>query len=587
MIIVEKNTPGILTLSFKYFEEYVSRVKSLGARFNPDLKVWELPEQLLNNLEIEFDGELFFKTPRWEITGEAPPDYSELYSFTTDVNVDDLNFKIKPYKYQDFGIKFLIDRLVNDSMGFICDAVGLGKTIQAIGAMKYFLDQDLVKDIVIVCKKSLKTQWAEEISKFVDIGADIYVVEETKAKRLKTYDKVKSNPGKTIAIVNYHSLLNDSKILKADMVVYDEAHIAKKHDGKINKACMQITVNASYCLFMTGTPLMSRPEDLYGIVAIKNKKYFGGSYKKFEDRYLVKSYGRYVQVVGYKNLNELRDKIQRLILRRTANEVAIDLPKVVELTHKLSMDTKQSEASRMVGERLDEVIDKLDFMSKKTKKTEEDKQDIEKLEGQVKGFIAMQQIVANNPRLFYFSKSKAIKYGYESVTPGADYLSSKYIKLLDIMEELKEEGQKAIIFTKYETVAKHVADFLDKQKIRSVCYYGMLNQDARDKVVNDFKYNENVSAFVATDAAAEGLNLQIAGTVIHFDLPFNQAIYDQRNGRARRAGSKHSTVISHNLITEGTIDETIYNKIQETKAGFDAFVSVDKAQSKLLSKLSN
>ena len=587
MIIVERNVPGVLTLSFKYFEEYVNRVRSLGARFNSDLKVWELPENLLNNLEIEFDGELYFKTPRWEITGEEPPDYSELYSFSTNANINELNFKLKPFKYQEFGIKFLIDRLENEGMGFICDAVGLGKTIQAIGAMKYFLDSDLVKDIVIVCKKSLKTQWAEEINKFVDIGADIYVVEEAKTKRLKTYDKVKANPGKTITIVNYHALLKDSKILKADMVVYDEVHIAKKHDGQINKACKQITANASYCLFMTGTPLMARPEDLYGIVSIKDKKYFGGSHKKFEERYLVKSYGRYIQTVGCRNLNELRDKVQKLILRRTANEVAIDLPEVVELTHKLSMDPQQAEASRMVGERLDEVTDKLDYLSKISKKSDEDKQEIEKLEGQVKGFIAMQQIVANNPRLFHFSKSKAIKYGYESVTPSANYLSSKYIKLLDIMEELKEEGQKAIIFTKYETVAKHIADFLNGQKIRSVCYYGMLNQEDRDNVVNDFKFNEQVSAFVATDAAAEGLNLQIAGTVIHFDLPFNQAIYDQRNGRARRAGSKHSTVMSYNLITEGTIDETIYNKIQETKTGFDAFVSVDKAQSKLLSQLSN
>ena len=94
-------------------------------------------------------------------------------------------------------------------------------------------------------------------------------------------------------------------------------------------------------------------------------------------------------------------------------------------------------------------------------------------------------------------------------------------------------------------------------------------------------------AIVGTDAMAEGLNLQIANTVINIDLPFNQAIYNQRIGRVRRAGSNHNTAFVYNLLTKDSIDINLYNKIKETQNAFDSFVSVNKAQSDLLKRLSS
>lgn len=461
------------------------------------------------------------------------------------------------------------------------------KTIQAIGAMKYLLDNDLVKDVTIVCKKSLKTQWAEEIQKFIDIDADIYVVPDLKSKRTKIYEQVTANPNKTITILNYHALLKDCHLIKTDFTIYDEVHTSKKHDGEINKSCRELTSGAEYCLFMTGTPIMARPDDLYGIVSIKDKKYFEGSYKKFEKKYLVKSYGRFIQTVGYRNLDELRDKVQRLILRRTANEVAIDLPDVLEITHSIETDDYQKRAISFVGGKSNEIEERIQKLRELPNKGTDVKEQIENLEASLKGYIAIEQIIANNPRLFYYSKSKGIKHTYEPYTPQKGYVSKKYSKLLDIVEEIKEADNKVIIFTKYETVVKHLCDFLEGQKIKCTPYFGAMNQDQRDKTINTFKHDDSITCLVATDAAAEGLNLQIANTVIHLDLPYNQAIYSQRVGRVRRAGSKHSTVISYNLVSKGTIDESIFNKIKETKRDFDVFVSANSEQSKLLKQLSN
>lgn len=513
MIIVEQDLFGGLELSFKYYPDYINRVKSLNARFNPNNKTWMIGPERLDELKAIFEGELYFKTPEWEITGDSPPDYSSLYSFDDPCDIKSLGFKLKPFNYQEFGIKFLVDRLSKDNMAFIADDVGLGKTPQAIGAIKYTTNNNLVKDIVVVCKKSLKHQWKEEIHKFIDFNGDIYIANDNKKKRIKAYEEIKNNPNNTILIINYHLLLNDADMINADMVIYDEVHVAKKPGGEINKACRKITKSANYCLFMTGTPIMARPDDIYGIISIKDKKYFG-KLKDFEERYLTKYYnGRYLNVVGYKNLDELRDKVQRIILRRTANEVTIDLPEVVEINKECELDGKQENCLALAEAKSNETEEKLLKAKEYIKKNPDDQKvldEIEKLEGALKGYIAVEQAIANSPILFHYSKSRGVKAVYKDLTPGEGYLSSKMQMLLDICEEIRDADKKVVVFSKYETVVSYVVNLLNRNKIGAVAYSGGMNDEERNKAISEFKNNQEITAVIGTDALAEGWTISLA-----------------------------------------------------------------------------
>ena len=593
MIIVEQNPLGLIELSFKYYPDYINRVKQLGAKFNPDNKTWGIDTSKIKELENLFKGELYYKTPRWEILEEKAPDYSKMYTFKNECDVDKLGFKLNPFNYQNFGIKFLVDRLENNRMAFIADDVGLGKTLQAIGAMKYLLNNNLVKNIVIVCKKSLKYQWKEEIEKFIDFDGDIYIADDNKKKRTKNYNDIKLNHGNTILIVNYHLLMNDSDMIDADMVIFDEVHVAKKPGGELNKGCANVTKNADYCLFMTGTPIMSKPDDMYGIISIKDKKYFGKK-TDFDKRYITKYYnGRFESVVGYKNLDELRDKMQQIILRRTSEEVTIDLPEVVIIDKYCDIDDKQrgcldiaKAKSTECEERIEELKNRMALNSNSKVKGEFKKQ-IEFLEGALKGFIATEQAIANSPVLFHYSKSSGVREAYKSLTPSESYLSSKMNTLLNLCEEIMDAGKKVVIFSKYETVVNYVTKLLNRNKIKAVKYTGQMNDEERASSINTFKNDEECVAIVGTDALAEGVNLQVANNLIHVDLPFNQAIYNQRNGRIRRAGSKHNTAFVYNLLTKESIDVSICTKIKDTQNAFDSFVSVNKAQSNILKRLSS
>lgn len=594
MITVEQDMLGTISLSFKYYPDYIKRVKELGCTFEPATKKWLLPLSKFNEFRKKFEGEVFYKTPEWEILNQQPPNYTSLYSFNTPCDINSLGFKLPPYKYQEFGIKFLVDRLEKYGMGFIADDVGLGKTIQAIGAFKYMFDNNKIKNLVIVCKKSIRSQWANEIKTFLDLDADIYIADDSKKKREKVYDEINKNTGNTVLIINYHLLLKDVSSIKCDMAIFDEVHVAKKYNGEINKVCRSLTKKANYCLFMTGTPIMSNPEDMYGIISIKDQKYFG-KLKDFKNRYFTIYYnGRYATLVGFKNLNELRDKMQNLILRRTANEVAIDLPEIVPIKKECKIDEAQRGCLEVAHTQTKLVEDKMEIIKKKLKNTELEQEQKNKLfgeyknlEGRLKGFIAIEQAIANTPVMFHYSKSNGVKQVYKDLTPSISYLSDKMVQFIDIVESIKDSGGKVVCFTKYETVAKYCVDLLSKNKIGAVEYCGQMSGEERDKSVNDFKNEDDITAIVGSDAMAEGLNLQCANNIINIDLPFNVAIYNQRVGRIRRAGSSHKTGFVYNLLTDDSIDVSLWNKIQETANTFDGFISVDKAQSELLKQLNN
>lgn len=373
----------------------------------------------------------------------------------------------------------------------------------------------------------------------------------------------------------------------------DEVHTAKKYNGEINKACRAITKSAKYCLFMTGTPIMSEPADMYGIVSIKDNKYFG-PFKDFHNRYIVEYWnGRYRNTVGVKHLDELRDKIQNMILRRTSSEVSIDLPEVLEINKDCKKDSAQEAAMLRASEKSQTVESKIDNLKKKYKAESDSgmKQkiyaEIQKFEASLKGLIAVEQIIADSPYMLGLSKSRMIKHDYADVTPPLGYMSDKMVILLDIIETIRDAGQKVVCFTKYETVAAYVVALLAKNKINSVMYSGSVSDEDRNKRLNEFEYNDDCIAIVGTDSLAEGVNLQFASNLINIDLAYNQAIHDQRIGRITRAGSKHTVSMVYNLITEGSIDEKIFKKIEDTRNTFNGFVEVDKAQSELLKQLNN
>ena len=397
-----------LSIKADYF--YRDRIKKIPtAQFDFDTKQWIIEDFMLGTLEAEFNGELVYKTPRWVILNQPMPDMSAMYKITN-TSIKAPTLKLKPYDYQDYGIRFMIDKILQRGFVLNADDVGLGKTIQTIATMKWFIENNNVHKILIICKKSIKKQWIDEINKFTDLSStfQMYRTGTTPTQRKKAYSEF-NKASNAILVTNYHSFLNDTSLfqnMNIDFVVVDEVHSVKARTGKLNNNIGKI-VNGKPTVFLTGTPIMSRPEDIFGIVQMVDPGYFG-TWTAFQKEFIaLDTNGRIgVRIVGAKNLDKLRNMVQDIVIRRTEYEVSIQLPKTIITQKNCLMDSTQEKILMAISERSNEIADQIDKIKNSQLPKDMKEEKLIQLDGQSKGLIAARQAASTDPRLFLTSTSK-------------------------------------------------------------------------------------------------------------------------------------------------------------------------------------
>lgn len=587
MLTVTQSQDGqYLLIKAHYF--YTQRIKNIpSAIWNPDGKFWQINSCYAYQLENEFHDEIYYKTPRWVIFKEPKPDYTLLYNIDKSIIAPPLIQPYKLYDYQEYGARFAIDRINKHGFCIIADDVGLGKTNQAISVLLDRINKG-EKKILIICKKSIKSQWQEEIEKFTNIANyfNIQKTGDTKAKRTKAYNNI-SNSQNGILITNYQTFLNDEKEianLNFDFVIIDEAHVVSGHGTKTNTAIQRVVSNKP-CLFLTGTPVMSKPEQAYGIISIANPKYFG-SWKSFKNEFIVEQFqGNYTATIGAKNLSKLRNMIQDVMIRRTEYEVSVSLPKTVEIPINCPLDGTQNILISEINNKREELLQEFEYLMTQYNKNQNQGlyQKLQQTDAQIKGLIAATQATADDPRMFHMSTSQYLQKNFLQFVPNNYKHSSKIEKLVDIVDNIVDSGHKAIIFTKFRTSALLIQEQLKKDlKLESLLYTGKENESQRDNNINLFKNDDDYKILIATEAGAEGLNLTVAKYVINFNLPDTAAIYTQRIGRIRRVSSTFNNVIVYNLLTDNSKDTERWENIERNKNLEGALVSVDEAQQEAL-----
>lgn len=587
MLTVTQSQDGqYLLIKAHYF--YTQRIKNIpSAVWNPDGKYWQINSSYAHLLDKEFHDEIYYKTPYWVIFKTSKPDYSALYNIDKSVVAPSLIPPYKLYDYQEYGARFAIDRINKYGFCIIADDVGLGKTPQAISVLLDRVNNG-AKKILIICKKSIKSQWVEEIDKFTDLHLTYNVQKtgDTKLKRNKAYNSI-ANSQFGILITNYQAFLNDEAIINSlnfDFVIIDEAHVISGHGTKTN-TLIQHTVKGKPCLFLTGTPVMSKPEQAYGIISISNPIYFG-SWKSFKNEFIVEQFqGNYTATIGAKNLSKLRAMIQDIMIRRTEYEVSVSLPKTIETRIDCPLDSTQRKLIDEINAKRELFLQEFEAMMNQYNKNPNQGlyQKMQQVDAQIKGLIAATQATADDPRMFHMSTSNYLKKNFLQYIPNSYKQSSKIEKLVDIVDNIVNSGHKAIIFTKFRTSALLIQQQLQKDlKIESLLYTGQENDSQRDININLFKNDDDYKILIATEAGAEGLNLTVARYVINFNLPDTAAIYTQRIGRVRRVSSTFNSITVYNLLTKGSKDIERWDNIERNKNLEGALISVDEAQQETL-----
>jgi superfamily II DNA/RNA helicase len=295
--------------------------------------------------------------------------------------------------------------------------------------------------------------------------------------------------------------------------------------------------------------------------------------------------GMYTSIVGAKHLDELRDKVQNIVIRRTEYEVSVQLPEVMITRVNCEKDSTQDTIMKVLSSAREELLEQYKNLIAKYRITN-DQKDLDQatvIETKGKSLIAAAQAAATDPRMFLLSSSKMMQQQFGSLVPSTYKMSNKTEAILDKVEEIMEEDEKVIIFTKFKTSATMIADDIKSVLKQNVLMYtGKEDEDTREYAIQTFLNSTDHNILIGTEALAEGVNLQKAKYVINLDQPDTLAIKVQRIGRVRRVGSKFNNVIVYDMITEGSKDTERLENIERNGNLEGALIGIDEAQRQAL-----
>lgn len=405
--------------------------------------------------------------------------------------------------YQKAGIAYAIARQ-NTLIG---DEMGLGKTIQAIGVSNALSE---VKRILIVCPATLKLNWRREFTKWDVKSLSVGIAEGN------------IFPQTDVVIINYDILTRHSEALHAitwDILVVDECHRVKEPKTQRTIALLgeykwnpstrswdlpKLPIPAAKRVFLTGTPIVNRPVELWPLIRALDPEGLGKYKSKFETKYCAAgvNYAGYWDKSGASNLEDLQEQMRsRFMIRRLKADVLKELPpkrrQVVVLESTPTLD-KLINAERAA------------YDSFKSAKFESQIVDFELLS-------ATRKAVA------------------EAILPLA----------IQEIEEALEETDKLVVWAHHHSVIEALAERFSS----SVVVYGETSQTARQEAVDRFQSDPDIKLFIGSiQAAGIGITLTAASNEIFVELDWVPGNIEQAEDRCHRIGQLNSVLIKYLVL---------------------------------------
>ena len=522
-------------LSFRYNPTVKDTIKELKCHaWNNDTKEWEIDYKDFATLKTKLPGYTFNTTGE-----EIIPKASAInYNYT---------FKTTPMEHQKAGIHYGLQH----NRWLLADQQGVGKTKQIIDLACIRKQTFGLKHCLIVCGvNSLKWNWLEEIEKHSNEKG--YILGQRKMKRSgrltvgsnrdKFDDLTILGTGEAIdshyfLITNIESLRNkpianklkelcDTGII--DMIALDEAHRCKRLNTLQGEGLLQL--QPTYRIAMTGTPLMNTPLDLFAILKwLGYQRYGFWSFKKH-----FCNTDEWGSVTSYKNIDQLKEQLGAIMLRRTKEEVMPNLPSKIYVNEYVELTSEQKQL-------YNQVIDDA------AKDTSTD---------------AKECILAT------YLKLRQVSGGigdYENIQ-----VNPKMDRLEQLVEEAVYDGTKVIVYSNWiggiKPAIERLADY------NPVVFTGETPDSERQALINKFQTDPDTKVFIATtDAAGVGITLTAATQVIFLDEPWTNAAKEQACDRAHRIGTTLAVTI-HTIMSHNTYDEDVHHIVLGKKALSDGIV---------------
>ena len=442
------------------------------------------------------------------------------------------------FPHQVEGIAFLLGR----RRALLADDMGLGKTRQSIIAM---VEAEPEGPYLVICPASIKRNWAREIE-IVFPDAEPAIVGPA---------PLPATDHNGWVIINYEILgKNLDKLLAFDWkgVVFDEAHYLKNYQSQRSRngaKLVESIENDPVVHALTGTPMTSRPRDLFPLLQILNHP-LGKSFLSFAKRYCEAYQGDFGLVAdGASNIEELTVQLHGVMLRRTKDEV-LDLPPKVRTWMDVELHPYAIQHyNRLVQEFLSkfETPEAIAGLPESIGLSSEQSEELDESIDTTDLGTGMGRITQVRRAIAFVKCRHTIKF----------------------VENALEQGEKVIIFTSFLNTMQRFQTYF---KDRAVYVSGAVPPSKRQDRVDRFQNDDNIRLFVANmHIAGVGINLTAARQVVFNDLDWVPANHWQAEDRAYRIGQTGTVNVTY-MIANGTVDSFVKTVLETKAALMDAIV---------------
>jgi SWI/SNF-related matrix-associated actin-dependent regulator 1 of chromatin subfamily A len=444
-------------------------------------------------------------------------------------------------KYRPFQLEAIIAARTRNNL-LIADEMGLGKSVETIGVIN---DHSDIRKILIICPASLKLNWHRELIKWL-------------ARRTTTLGIASPRsgfPSTDIIIINYESLKPFHRNIHAvdwDLLVCDEAHYMKNQNsnralevlGREHKDPMKFRerLDAKRALFLTGTPIVNRPSELFPLVHYLAPEAFPDKLEFLAEFCGGSARGQKKQLLGEENLKRLHQLLRETVMiRRLKRDVLTELPPKIRQVIVLPANAIRG-AINKEQKRYREIQAGLSLIRMKAELAKAVDNDAIYAEAvkelRQAEFVTIQQIT----------------------TLRMQTAMAKVPLVVDHVLQLLQHVPKVVVFAHHTAIIENIATEFGKAV---VVVHGKISTEKRQQHIDRFQTDPTCRVLVgAMKASGEGHTLTAAQIVAFCEIDWTPSGLSQCEDRLHRIGQQGSVLVQH-LVLDGSIDAMITSRVVE------------------------
>lgn len=566
MIYITEITPpkkisglSSICVTFNYNQHIVDSLKTVPTfYYHKKDNVWEFPVCYLGRLldNLTFLDEITLSLLDTPESGKFH--FGKQYNLEPLSEIEKVSFKMTPFNHQ----LEAIDYGLTHEKWLLLDSMGLGKTNSIIWLAETLKRRGVIDHCFIICGvNSLKQNWKKEIQKFstesaVVLGEHITRTGSIRYKPIAKRAEQLKNPIEEFFVITNLESLRDDRIIEAfkkssnkfGMIAFDEAHRAATKTSQQGTNLLKL--DAPFKIAATGTLITNNPLSAYVPLSwTENDQSILTTYKS---QYCTFGGIKDSQVIGFKNLDVLREEIESCSLRRTLDQVRTDMPPKTVTIEVLELDDDQRKFYEAIKEGIKEEADKINLKSS--------------------------NLLALTTRLRQATACP-------SILTTQKVSSCKVDRCVELIQELTSQGEKVVVLSVFKETITELATKLDQFR------FSINTGDIPDGVVagnvERFQTNPEEQVFIGTwGKVGTGWTLNAASYLICLDTPYTAAMFDQGTDRIYRVNNTRPAFITV-LLCKDTIDERVQEIIETKKELGDYLVDGVESNGKIDSSLND